>query len=49
MLLMHMNCLRKTITKNVSVLNLQIKEFPKEKLYINIPLDGTVAFHGLES
>ena len=30
-------------------LNLQIKEFPKEKLKINMPLDGTVAFHGPES
>lgn len=45
MQLMHLNCSRKTITKSVSFLNLQIKEFPKEKLNVNMPSDRTVAFH----
>lgn len=42
---MPLNYLRKTIIKSLSFFNLQIKEFPKEKLNINMPLDETVAFH----
>lgn len=42
---MHLHCLRKTITKSVLFVNLQIKELPREKLNINMPLAKMRAFH----
>lgn len=48
MRLMHLNCLRKAITKSVSFSNLQVKKCLKEKLTVNMPLDHTVAFHDLD-
>lgn len=48
MRLMHLNCLRKAITKSVSFSNLQVKKCLKEKLTVTMTLDHTVAFHDLD-
>lgn len=42
---MHLHSLRKTITKSVLFVNPQIKELPREKLNINMPLAKMRAFH----